>query len=96
MASNGNGNGKDKKVRFEVDVDTAFRLDETLREALVSNGALPAVDNFDFRAGRIGIELDEKTAAFFSDMLRQGLIEAAAAHQANNISIADKVRRREV
>lgn len=82
-----------KPVTLVIDAETAFRLDELLRSALVNSGALSPEDNQSIRPERIAVDLDENTAAFFSDMLRDGLIEAGAAHQANNRSIAQAIKK---
>jgi hypothetical protein len=83
----------DKKIHLVLDVETAFRLDELLRDALVAAGSLPASENQSVRPEKISLTLDDKTAAFFSDILRDGLIEAGAAHEANNISVAAAIKK---
>ncbi|MFA6213323.1 MAG: hypothetical protein WCT03_20690 [Candidatus Obscuribacterales bacterium] len=82
-----------KTVKLEIDIDTAFRLDEILRSSLVESGALAPADSVSIRPESTSVELDQKTAALFSQLLREGLIEAGAAHQSNNNLVARAVKK---
>jgi hypothetical protein len=82
-----------KKVKLELDVETAFKLDELLRDALVASRALAPDENRSIRPERVSVSLDDKTAAFFSNLLREGLIEAGAAHESNNRAIAQAIKK---
>jgi hypothetical protein len=81
---------KSEHVTVEVDVEVAFKLDQTLRDGLVANGDLSATESKALqRAGTPGkptatLTLDAKTAALITKLLRDGLIHAGAAGVAAN------------
>lgn len=88
-----------RNVRLELDSDLAHRLDEILRAGMAEAGLIDADDTRSLRDSRsvrpaeASLDLDPKTAAALSQMLREGLVNASAAHQANNASVASAVGR---
>jgi hypothetical protein len=90
---------KETKLTVTVEAELAHRLDEILRAGLANAGhideeeARSIRDASPTRAKQASLVLDPKTAAMLSQMLREGLVNAAAAHQANNNSVASAVGR---
>ena len=87
-----------KSKPFQLDIKTAFELDKNLREGLANAGLIPEKEARDIRdpdvmsgAYTVSLEIDAETAAAISQLLREGIITAAAAHQANNNSVATSV-----
>lgn len=76
---------KSKHVTIEIEADTAFKLDQILRDGLVQSGDLSAAESKALQpTGTAGhnkttLQLDVKTAALFTKLLRTGLIDAGAA-----------------
>lgn len=87
---------KQPKVTVEIDAELAHRFDELLRAGLAEAGHISEEDARSIRDARsrrtdASLVLDADTAASLSQMLREGLVNAAAAHQANNKSVASAV-----
>ena len=88
----------DKPVTVTLDTDFAMKLDEVLRASLSDAGLIEGEETRSLRDARskdgpaeAKLQLDAKTAATISQMLREGMIAASAAHQANNVSVASAV-----
>jgi hypothetical protein len=82
---------KSKEVTVKIDAETAFKLDQVLRDGLVANGDLSASESKALQHAAspphqtATLKIDAKTAALFTKLLRDGLIQAgAAAHTAND------------
>jgi polyhydroxyalkanoate synthesis regulator phasin len=90
---------KSEHVTVEVDVEVAFKLDQSLRDGLVANGDLTATESKALqRAGTPGkqtatLKLDAKTAALITKLLRDSLIVTQAASSAANDAIGRAVAR---
>ena len=79
---------KKERVSIELDSELAFHLDELLRGALAAAGHIDPADAKSIREPKATLDIDAKTAAAVSQLLREGLVTASSAHQANNNSVA--------
>lgn len=90
--------GQPSTTQITLDIKTAFEVDRHLREGLAAGGLIPPTEARDIRSPtvssgeyEVALDLDPKTAAALSELLRDGIVKAAGAHQANNISVAAAV-----
>lgn len=86
---------KQSKTDFKIDIQTAFEIDKQLRVGLADDGLIPEISARDIKLKSVAsgdyditLSLDSSTAAALSELLREGIVGASAAHQANNGDIS--------